>query len=213
MSVTWAELSRNRDHEEAFEIIGAFFKSVDRKYFSNAEISQILLAGAFSIIDYDDPSDMVSNFQFDDGRARQVRLSNFMDYVSEYTQRRMAQNPEIDRHLAGTLKQLDDLDTGHEDVPDIVGTEFEDLLLSTDDLSANMLAKGLGRLSVAKAYVGVAFLAALLDSDQYYQEFCAQLLQSMDPESETLHARFAQEQELMDAALKSVAAGGSSTVH
>lgn len=211
MTLTWAELSQNADQNDAFAKISAFIKSIKIENFSYAEISQVMLAGAFTVVDYEDPRDALMNFNYKDGRARQIRLSNFMDFASEFTQRRTSQSQDDDRYMA---QALHDFERAEDETckADIIGNDFEDLVQAVDELSAELLSEGHQRLSLAKAYLDAAFIAAMKDGEHYYNDFAQQVINSLDPESDKLQKKFAGEKDVVEA-LGFAISSGSTTIH
>lgn len=211
MSITWAELCKNKDQDIAFSRISSLLKSIDKRFISHADLAQIMLSGCFNCIDYNDPSDIFADFENqDEGRPRKIRLSNFMDYLSEYTNRRLSLRHDNDNYISRQSGIFNATGALKED--DISGAaEFDDIMTTIEHLTADMVAEGLGRLGIAKAYADAAFIMASQEGVSFYEEFAAYILQSLDPDSETLHKIFESENTRSHTGASMLA--GSSSIH
>lgn len=215
MSVKWSDLIKNPDYEEAYTRIAAFCRMVvqERCELSYYDVAQVMLAGAFAVADYIDIGDVKRDIEERPEYRKKVRLGNFLDYVAEYAEKRLALIEETDSYLLQKARILD----RSEDVAlndDMV--DFDDLVDEVDALSYDILGSALERLPVAKAYVDAAFVCASEQGAKSYAEFCEYVIKVMDNASEDDEDAdiFAQkEAEFAEHAKKATVLGASGSIH
>lgn len=149
-------------------------------------IANAMLICAMSIMNYDDPWDVKNDFAEDGQRSKFLRFHNFLDYLSEHTQKRSALIEEGDRYLetkmvvykkyAGMTSMFEQGRRAAEEV------DAEDILELLTELQDELLLQGIPRLSLAKAFVDTAFVYAHIDEKGIYKTFCQMVIDTLDNE-------------------------------
>lgn len=197
--LSWAQISGDGDQQRALQQISGFFHENQSSFMQKDEMAHVMMAMAAHTMDYDDPRDMHNDLgSRDPERSRNYRFGNFMDYVFEFAAKRLVFAGADDAYLgkkdklfkegrntprlaqsfsdAGRAAELDVLDNNGQPL------DIEDSVHVFDVLKGDMLASGLPRLSIAKAFLDASFVLARAEaSKESYAAFCRYIKTASTP--------------------------------
>ncbi len=177
--LSWAQISGDGEQKRAFQKISGFCHEKIDFSTMQSDLPYLMMALAVHTIDYDDPRDGLRDLSEKDGRARKIRLANFLDFTHEFSAKRLAFVGADDQYLESKQKVYRDKNTQTRLIESFadssagkISGDLEAGMAALDNLKDALLIEGVPRQSVAKAFVDMGFMIAQAHPKEQYVEFC-----------------------------------------
>jgi hypothetical protein len=186
--LSWQDISDNSAQKTAFQKIIEFCCTYDFTISDYYDLTHILMATAIKSMDYSDPSDGLSDLGHNPLRTRKVRLLHFMDDTLEFCKKRTALALEDDRYIDPLIemyvrvKQDDKRLRALHHMPYLEKPHLDGLMDAYENFMQDLIAQGLPRLSVARAFLDMSFVVARHCPRDEYRHYCEYMCDALDPD-------------------------------
>ncbi|MGB0719515.1 MAG: hypothetical protein ACPGRX_03525 [Bdellovibrionales bacterium] len=178
--ISWAEISIDKDYETTLtQCLAAIHGLIADGAATNKALAFALIEHAQDVMDYEDSWGVLPHkdgaLQRDSEFVQRNRLANFISYIAEFTDKRVALLHDIDGYMDQKILKYKQVAKTHQTParPAFGGeTDYDAVFETLEDLEVDLITQGLSRLTQAKALIDCAFLCARLENTDTYSRFC-----------------------------------------
>lgn len=190
-NLSWTDVAVDRDHNYTSNETFSFMATIEQDGATPVLLACALLERAQSIMDYQDPMEYYRNerketvLETDQEFVQINRLMNFMETISDFTDKRLALLDTGDEYLQrkvekySAIKKRAQIDLGFDFTPESEELDYNVVIEYIEGFEQDLIIEGISRLTIAKVFMECAFVFAKTLSKDDFIRFCYDLKVAM----------------------------------